>query len=179
MNAAKPSRKCASCGAVKNYPARDCWDCSESRNSTFNAIRAVAREWAADRKRARGGAPGRFRLRVSVFARYLAFGTCETRAEAMDEARRILAVFPEADRVQIEEFACCTVKRDGTVTTPKAVAGFQTAATASAPVISGKDLAELARLRDGLAALTARIGRLSRPGRGKVAARMDHREAAV
>ena len=188
MNAAKTSRKCKNCGRAVDWcegRAHQCLDCLDSTNRTRDAIRAVAREWAADRKRARGGTPGRFRLRASVFADYIGFGSCEDRQEAMDEACRILAVFPEAARVKIEESACCTVERDGTVSAPDAIAGLppnsthgeasvaspagsarartseppdgSTRSDSTASVISMKDLADLARLRDELGALLGRI----------------------
>lgn len=63
----------------------------------------MALERSSARKEARGGSPGRFRIRSTFLGEHVSWGSCETREEAFAEAARILDGFPETSAVLVEE----------------------------------------------------------------------------
>ncbi len=109
------ARTCRECGLgfAGRSGVQVCPDCWDLRILRVRDARAVARARSAARSRARGGMSGRFRIRSSFLGTTLSWGSCETREEAFFEAGRILAGFPEASRVTVEEIARYEISRDG------------------------------------------------------------------
>ena len=73
------------------------------RRGRIEEVRAVALERSAARKEARGGRPGRFRVRSTLLGEHVSWGSCETREEAFSEAALILEGFAETSAVLVEE----------------------------------------------------------------------------
>ena len=94
--------RCRDCGGPSPR-MRWCWDCMAVRRGRIEEVRAIDLERSSARKEARGGSPGRFRIRSTFLGEHVSWGSCETREEAFAEAARIIEGFPETSAVLVEE----------------------------------------------------------------------------
>ena len=110
MNAAT----CVDCGCrFGSRPAmRRCPDCWDVRHALLAEVRATAKYRSDARAKARGGMPGRFRIRSTFLGYHISWGSCETREEAFIEAGRIMAESPDTSRVSVDEVVRYEIVRD-------------------------------------------------------------------
>lgn len=94
--------RCPDCGTAAPY-GRRCRECWAARIARYDEVKAFAAERSAARKEARGGRPGRFRVRSTFLGYHVSWGSCETREEAFREAALALDEFPEATAALVEE----------------------------------------------------------------------------